>query len=148
MACHVNLFALSGAFENASTGCVDMSLGISKQGLIIGDDIWGHTRRLLEGFNDDPDAFALDAIKRVSVGKGEYLSDDHTLQFLRKEPQFVPNVLVNRSYTDWCDNPKSLAQEAQERVADLIENHIVPPLDEALQKELDRIERAAIKNYE
>ncbi len=55
----VSLFALAGAFENASTGCVDMSMGISKQGLVIGDEIWGNTKRLLEGFNSDPEAFAL-----------------------------------------------------------------------------------------
>ncbi len=144
----LNLFALAGAFENAGTGCVDMSLGISKQGLVIGDDMWGHTRRLLEGFIDEPDAFALDAIKRVAAGSGEYLSDDHTFQFLRRETQFVPDVLVNRPYAAWCNNPKSLAQEAQERVNDLLENHIVPPLDEALQKELDRIEQAAIKQIQ
>jgi trimethylamine--corrinoid protein Co-methyltransferase len=144
----LNLFALAGAFENAGTGCVDMSLGISKQGLVIGDDMWGHTKRLLEGFIDEPDAFALDAIKRVAVGSGEYLSDEHTFQFLRKEAQFVPDVLVNIPYAAWCNNPKSLAQEAQERVNDLLENHIVPPLDEALQKELDRIELAAIKQIQ
>jgi hypothetical protein len=30
----------------------------------------------------------------------------------------------------------------------ILENHIVPPLDEALQKELDRIEQAAIKQIQ
>jgi len=139
----VTLFALAGAFENAGTGCVDMSLGISKQGLVIGDDAWGHTKRLLGGFCDETDAFALEAIKRVSTGKGEYLSDDHTLQFLRKETQFVPDVMVNRPYTVWCDNPKSLEQEAQDRVKELLALHEVPPLEEAVQKELDNIERAA-----
>lgn len=142
----VSLFALAGAFENASTGCVDMSLGISKQGLIIGDDIWRHTRRLLTGFCDEPDAFALDAIKQVSGGSGHYLTHDHTLRYLRRETQFTPKVISNRSYSAWCDNPKRLAQEAQERVIDLLENHRVPPLDEAVQKELDRIEQAAVKN--
>lgn len=139
----VNLFALAGAFENASTGCVDMSLGISKQGLVIGDDIWRHTRRLLEGFIDEKDAFALDAIKRVSIGSNEYLSDDHTLRFLRRETQFVPGVIANRPGAEWYSDPKSLAREAQERVADLLENHVVPPLDEAVRKELDSIEQAA-----
>jgi trimethylamine:corrinoid methyltransferase-like protein len=100
---------------------------------------------LLEGFIDEPDAFALNAIKRVSAGSGEYLSDDHTFQFLRKEAQFVPDVLVNSPHTAWSNNPKSLAQEAQERVMDLLENHTVPLLDEAVQKELDRIEQAAKK---
>jgi len=72
-----------------------------------------------------------------------YLSDDHTLQFLRKETQFVPDVMVNRPYTVWCDNPKSLEQEAQDRVKELLEIHEVPPLEVAVQKELDNIERAA-----
>ena len=65
----VNLFALAGAFENASTGCVDMSMGISKEGLVIGDEIWAHTRRLIEGFCGEADAFGLAAIKRGLGGQ-------------------------------------------------------------------------------
>ncbi len=140
-----SLFALAGAFENVGTGCLDMSSGISKQGLIIGDDIWGHTLRLLTGFCDEPDAFALDAIKRVSIGTGEYLTDEHTMQYLRKETQFIPGVMPYRSYNMWRDNPKDLAEEAQERVTDILEKHDVPPLDEDVQKELDRIDRTASK---
>ncbi|MGD8520973.1 MAG: trimethylamine methyltransferase family protein [Desulfobacterales bacterium] len=141
----VSLFALAGAFENASTGCVDMSLGVSKQGLIIGDEIWGHTRRLLAGFCDEADAFALDAIKRVSEGSGHYLTDDHTIKYLRLETQFAPDIISYRSYKNWCDSPKSLAEEAQERVTELIKNHSVPPLDENVQKELNLIAQAASK---
>ena len=113
--------------------------------MIIGDDVWGHTKRLITGLCDEPKAFALDAIKRVSGGSGEYLSDDHTMRFLRKEAQFVPDVIVNRPHSIWRDDMKSLAQEAQERVNDLLQNHEVPPRDEAVQKELDRIEQAAMK---
>ena len=141
----VSLFAMAGAFENGSTGCVDMSLGISKQGLIIGDDIWGHTRRLQAGFCDEADAFALDAIKRVSRGSGEYLSDEHTMRFLRKETQFAPEIFSNRPYKTWGDSPENLAQEAQKRVTDLLNHHTVPPLDEPIQKELDRIDEAATR---
>ncbi len=102
----VSLFALAGAFENASTGCVDMSMGISKEGLVIGDEIWGNTRRLLEGFCDEADAFGLEAIKRVSVGSGHYLTDAHTRAFLRKEIQFMPNLFAYRSH-------KELARKSQ-----------------------------------
>ncbi len=139
----VTLFALAGAFENASTGCVDMSMGISKQGLVIGDDIWANTKRLLEGFNSESEAFALDAIKRVSKGSGHYLTDDHTRQFVRKEAQYVPNVFSYQTGNAWSQNPKHLAEEARNRVADLLENHTVPPLNESLQNELNKIARAA-----
>jgi trimethylamine--corrinoid protein Co-methyltransferase len=141
----VSLFALAGAFENASSGCVDMSLGISKAGLVIGDEIWGLTRRLLEGFCQAPDAFGLAAIKRVAVGSGHYLTDNHTMDFLHRESQFVPNLFAYRSYQSWSENPRGLAQEAEARVNDILANHEVPPLDESLQEELDRIEAAAGK---
>jgi trimethylamine--corrinoid protein Co-methyltransferase len=141
----VSLFALAGAFENASTGCVDMSMGISKQGLVIGDDIWGNTKRLLGGFNCEPEAFALDAIKRVSMGSGHYLTDDHTRQFVRREAQHIPAVFSYQTGNAWSQNPKSLAEEARQRVLDLLENHRVPPLDEGLQNELNRIAGAAAK---
>ncbi len=139
----VSLFALAGAFESASTGCVDMSMGISKEGLVIGDEIWGNTRRLLEGFCDEADAFGLEAIKRVSVGSGHYLTDVHTRDFLRKETQFIPDLFAYRSHKDWSQNPKGLAEAAKARVNDILVNHEVPPLDDGLQNELNRIEAAA-----
>jgi len=142
----VSLFALAGAFENASTGCADMSMAVSKQGLVIGDDIWAHTRRLLAGFCDEPDAFAVDAVKRVAGGTGHYLMDPHTLKFLRKEDQFIPGTMPYRPFDSWCEDPRSLAEEAQDKVDQLLEQHEVPPLEESLQKELDRIEQSAIKS--
>lgn len=141
----VNLFALAGAFENASTGCVDMSMGISKEGLVIGDEIWGHTCRLLEGFCDEEQAFGLEAIKRVSVDSGHYLTDAHTRDFLRKEAQFVPDLFAYRSHDRWSQNPESLAKEARVRAAAILAHHEVPPLEEQLLNELNRIEAAAQK---
>ncbi len=141
----VTLFALAGAFEHASTGCVDMSMGISKQGLVIGDDIWGQTKRLLAGFQTEEEAFASEAIKRVALGSGQFLTDEHTGQFVRKEAQYVPRILSYQTHTEWAQNPRHLAEEAQERVKDLLERHEVPPLDPALQLELNRIAAAAEK---
>ncbi|MDJ0782763.1 MAG: trimethylamine methyltransferase family protein [Desulfosarcinaceae bacterium] len=141
----VSLFALAGSFENASTGCVDRSMGISKEGLVIGDEIWGHTRRLLAGFSHETEAFGLEAIKRVSTGSGHYLTDPHTRDFLRKEIQFVPQLFAHPSHKGGGEGPQSLAAEATLRAAEILSRHEVPPLDEALQGELDRIAAAARK---
>ena len=141
----VTLFALAGASEHASTGCVDMSMGISKQGLVIGDDIWGQTKRLLAGFQSEEAAYATEAIKRVALGSGEFLTDEHTGQFVRRESQYIPRVLSYQGHQAWAQNPKHLAEEAQERVADLLDNHEVPPLETGLQQELHRITAAAEK---
>ncbi|MGB5986953.1 MAG: trimethylamine methyltransferase family protein, partial [Desulfobacterales bacterium] len=70
---------------------------------------------------------------------------NHTMDFLRRESQFVPNLFAYRSYQSWSENPRGLAQEAEARVNDILANHEVPPLDESLQEELDRIEAAAGK---
>lgn len=40
----------------------------------------------------------------------------------------------------------SLADEAQDKVGHLLEQHEVPPLEGSLQKELNRIEQSAIKS--
>ena len=141
----VSLFALAGAFENASTGCVDMSMGVSKEALVIGDEIWGATRRLLEGFCDEDNAFGVEAIKRVAVGSGHYLTDPHTLAFLRREKQFTPHLLTYRSHREWAENPRRLADDAKARALDIIASHEVPPLEEKLQRELDRIATLAAR---
>ena len=141
----VSLFALAGAFENGSTGCVDMSMGISMEGLVVGDDIWGHTLRLLEGFCDENEAFGLEAVKRVATDTGHYLTDSHTMDFLRRESQFVPDLFSCRSHKESAETPRRLAEAARERVLAILANHEVPPLEEALLKELDRIEQSAEK---
>ena len=102
-------------------------------------------RRLREGFCDDEKAFGLEAIKRVALGSGHYLTDPHTLDFLRKESQLVPHLFAYRSHEGWAQNPLSLAAEAQARLASILANHEVPPLEEALQRELERIAAAAEK---
>jgi CHASE3 domain sensor protein len=60
--------------------------------------------------------------------------------------QYTPDAIINLPYTDWMKNPINLAQDAQERAVKLIESHTVPPLDDDVQKELDRIEQAANKH--
>lgn len=70
--------------------------------------------------------------------------DPHTLKFLRKEEQFIPGTMPYRSFDRWREDPKSLVDEAQDKVDQLLGQHEVPPLEESLQKELNRIEQSAI----
>ena len=81
----------------------------------------------------------------MSTGSGHYLTDSHTRDFLRREIQFVPDLFAYRSHKAWSVDPKRLAEEAKARAADIIANHDVPPLEESLQRELNRIAAAAEK---
>ncbi len=48
-----------------------------------------------------------------------------------------------RTKSDWIKDPKGVHERAENKVADILNKHEVPPLEDAVVKELDRILKAA-----
>jgi trimethylamine--corrinoid protein Co-methyltransferase len=101
-----------------------------------------YVRRILEGFEIDRERLAVEAINRVGH-KGNFLEDPHTLQFLHKEKRFKPTLFEWRSYETWSKEGTTIVERAQDKLSDILTSHEVPPLEKALQRELDRILQAA-----
>jgi trimethylamine--corrinoid protein Co-methyltransferase len=136
------MYALSGVTEIGAAGVVDGGLSISPLALVIDDELAAYACRMMEGFEIGREALAVDAIQRVGH-KGNFLSDPHTLTFLRREKRFNPNLFDWRPHELWSHDGKTILERARDRMHDILRNHEIPPLDEPLQKELDRILQAA-----
>ncbi|MCG8531912.1 MAG: trimethylamine methyltransferase family protein, partial [Desulfovibrionales bacterium] len=138
---------LSGASEISVLGHVSGSLMCSPDLAVICDEIMGYFRCMLKGFDVTPDTLAVEAMDRVGP-KGQFLSDRHTMAFLRKEPRFRPGLFQWNTHDKWKeDGFKTLIERARDKAADLRTVREVPELDAAVRNELKAIVDAADKEF-
>jgi trimethylamine:corrinoid methyltransferase-like protein len=86
----------------------------------------------------------VEAINRVGH-QGDFMSDPHTLKYLRREKRFQSLLLDWRPHALWSVDGDTILERARDKMNDILENHEIPPLEESLQNELDRILQAADK---
>ena len=70
-------------------------------------------------------------------------SAKNTTSHFRDEIRFYPTVLDFNSYSVWSKDPKRIYERAENRVADMLKQHEVPSLDDAVVEVLERILPAA-----
>jgi trimethylamine--corrinoid protein Co-methyltransferase len=139
-----NLLAagLSGANIISGAGCIDGGMAVSFQEFVIDDEIIALTRRLLSGFEISEETLALECIHRVGP-RGNFIDDIHTLKNLRSQSFFAPKLFSYQNYSTWRNESKRLSEKAAESVNFILDNHVVPPLEDRVINELDRILKAA-----
>jgi trimethylamine:corrinoid methyltransferase-like protein len=140
------LAALAGVNLASGPGILDYILTQSLEKLLLDHDACGAALRLARGVETRAeDAGPLFA---ELVRAGSLLSHSHTRRHWREELS-RPSSLVDRSsYGDWL---ASGARWAHERAADVLEQRLsesrVPPLPEAVARELDAIALAELRRY-
>lgn len=139
-----NLLAagLSGANIVSGAGCIDGGMAVSFQEFVIDDEIIGLTRRLLSGFEISKETLALECIHRVGP-RGNFIEDIHTLKNIHSQSVFTPKLFSYQNYSTWRNTPKYLPEKAAESVNVILDNHVVPPLEDHVANELGRILKAA-----
>ena len=116
----------------------------SMETLVIADEIIREARFLTGGLEINPTTLALDAIARVRPGGG-FLADDHTLDNFRTS-QWVPKMIDRSRYDSWnAAGSKDMNTRANERAREILAEHQVTPLSEAVEAVIAEIlaERAA-----
>ncbi len=120
-------------------GCVDDAKGISFEQLLIDSYMWDFFRDFMKEIEISEDKMGFDTIKNVGHG-GDFLSSDHTLKYLRSDlSQWDPAKLDLLALGKTDMSPK-----ANQIVKQILTDHQVPVLDEAVLREGDKI----IKAYE
>lgn len=140
----LTMYALSGIAEIGGAGIVEGGLAISPLALVIDNELAAYARRLVEGLEIDRETLAVEAINRVGH-KSDFMSDPHTLKFLRREKRFKPELFDWRPFELWNGDGGTIFERARDRMHDILEKHEIPPLEELLQKELNSILQAAEK---
>ena len=134
--------ALAGINEIGGVGGIENGLAISPQLVVIENEMIAFTKKMLEGIDICQETLAVQAIIQDDH-KGNYLESPHTFNHLRKELRFKASLFDGRSLLEWQKDPKTIIDRAQEKKNAIMNDHKVPPLEEKLTQELDRILKTA-----
>jgi len=132
---------MSGANLNHDTGYSEYGTTSNLDLVVIADEVLGMARRLTNGIKVDKETLALDVIEKVGPG-GKFGGEEHTQ--LHAEENYVPR-LVNRAAKEIWQKAggKTLTQVANEKVRDIINNHVAAPLPkDVVSKIRDIVENA------
>jgi trimethylamine--corrinoid protein Co-methyltransferase len=135
----VSLFVNAGMFDTGMT--------VSCEQLILDNEILELAFRFAEGIAVNADTLALDVIRHVGPG-GDYLSEDHTLRYLRSGEHWDPTVSNRNSFPQWEEmGSPSVLERAHERAEAILNSHQPPEPDPAKRRELTRLIQAFEREY-
>jgi trimethylamine---corrinoid protein Co-methyltransferase len=134
--------ALSGLNLIHDVGYMDMGMVCSAEMLVLGDEVSGMVKRLLQGLEVNAETLALSIIEKVGPG-GNYLQEDHTLKHFRKEV-WAPHLLTRQRYDIWqkSDN-QDITQRIRKKIREIIESHEIAALPDATIASLLRLRQQA-----
>jgi trimethylamine--corrinoid protein Co-methyltransferase len=132
--------ALAGADELSGIG--EMAAGVtgSYAQMVCDDEIGASIRRLRRGFAVDEDALAVEVIASAIAGGRNFLSQRHTVRYLRAGELLHTRLAERRGWGAWDRHGrKGMAERAQAEAERLLAEHEVPPLTWEQEHELDEI---------
>ncbi|MFW9874321.1 MAG: trimethylamine methyltransferase family protein [Candidatus Thorarchaeota archaeon] len=139
------LAGIAGINMISGPGMLDFESTQSIEKLIIDNEIVGMVKRFIEGIEDYGTPFASEILKDYE-NREELLSHPSTLKYFRKE-LFLPSLIIDRMTRDsWREQgSKSTRKRAKEEAINLLDKPSVKPIDESLQKQLNKIASTYIK---
>ncbi len=132
------LQALAGVSIIHDVGYMDMGMACSCAMMVLGDEIINWVKRFIQGIEVSAETLAAEITHIVGPG-GNYLTQQHTLNHMRKE-SWQPELFCKDSFETWKkQGAKSLEQRADEKVAQILETHKPKPISESVVKALQEI---------
>jgi trimethylamine--corrinoid protein Co-methyltransferase len=136
--------ALAGADELSGIGTMETGVMGSYAQMICDDEFAASVHRLLRNFQVDQDSLAVDVIKAVMDGERNFLSQVHTVRYLRAGEIFITHLADRRSWEEWDrTGGEGMAGRAQSEAERLLAEHEVPALTEDQEQALDEIMKEA-----
>lgn len=136
--------ALAGLNLIHDVGYLDQGMVCSTAQLVLGNEAVGMARKFMKGIRVDKESIARQVIEDIGPG-GHYLAHKHTLAHCR-EAVWGSKLLTREPYELWKEKgEKDMAQRIQERLADILETHKVPPVNETVLARVREIQKAGVK---
>jgi trimethylamine--corrinoid protein Co-methyltransferase len=138
--------ALAGADELSGIGEMEAGVMGSLAQMVLDNEFAGSIQRLRKGFAADEDALAVDVIAAVMDGARNYLAQKHTVRYLKSGEILKTRLAERNPWEIWEKGGKQgMLQRAQSEVERILRETQVPPLEDAQNRELDRVMAAAAK---
>jgi len=84
---------------SCGAGFLDFVMTVSFEQYVIDNEIIGMAKRMLSGFEVNPETLALDVVKQVGPG-GNFMAEEHTLRHMRSE-LFQPTLSDRDVWEKW-----------------------------------------------
>jgi len=136
--------ALAGADELSGIG--EMAAGVmgSYAQMVIDDEIAAGVQRLRAGFRVDADSLAVEVITAVMEGKRNFLSESHTVRYLRAGELLITRLAERRGWEEWQrSDHEGMVERAQVKAETILAEHHPEPLNDDQTAALDEILSAA-----
>jgi trimethylamine--corrinoid protein Co-methyltransferase len=138
------LNGLAGMTLSQSLGTLSFGQYSSQEFVVICDELVHSIKRILEGIAITDDTLAVDLIRAVGPG-GDFLQQDHTVKYFRKELYF-PGLFRRLTLEQWEKSGKKMSHElAHERVQQILSKAGPLELPPGVDAEMERALRNAIR---
>jgi len=130
--------ALSGANMVHAIGVLGAGTAVSKELLVLGDELIGYTRRFVRGMEVNSQMLAVEEIDRVGPG-GNFLDSDMTVTLFKKE-QWFPKLFQRSAMDNWAKGGKTgIRQRLVDRCEEILRTHVPSPVAEDRKREIAKI---------
>jgi trimethylamine--corrinoid protein Co-methyltransferase len=124
-------------------GLLGGSMVLSLEQLLIDVETFRYARRAAEGIATNDQKWLENVIESVGPG-GHFIEERSTIAGIRGGEWCIPEIGLHDTYEHWVAAGKpSLLEEVREKVTHILSTHVPMPLDEAVERELDRIQAKA-----
>jgi trimethylamine--corrinoid protein Co-methyltransferase len=117
------LVALAGGdFIHDAAGLMEFATTVSKEKLVIDNEILGMVRRAVKGIDVNKDTLAFEVIRKVGPG-GNFVANRHTRKYMYKE-HYIPTLCNRENREVWDSKGRTTtAEEASKRVKEILSEH-------------------------
>jgi trimethylamine--corrinoid protein Co-methyltransferase len=136
--------ALVGADELSGIGEMEAGVSGSFAQMVADNEFAASIQRLRKGFDVTDDALAVELFNPVMDGSRNFLGQKHTMKYLKAGEVLLTKLHERGAWESWERGGKmEFARHAQAEAERLIREHQVAPLEDAQERELDKILAAA-----
>ena len=137
--------ALAGANTLYGAGMLELGMTFSMEQLVIDNDIIKMTKKAMQGIPVSTETLSVESIQKVGIGNN-FLALKQT-RLLVDYPS-NPMLIDRRMFGDWAAaGSKDLAAAANEKVVDVLKNHVVPPIDADILKDMKAVVDKADRSF-
>ncbi len=138
--------ALAGADELSGIGEMEAGISGSFAQMVADNEFAASILRVKRGITIDEEALAVEVISTVINGTHNFLGQKHTMKYLKAGEVLLTKLAERNTWEQWqAGGNNNFAENAQSTADKIFRNHLVPPLEDNQEKELDFILNAAEK---
>jgi trimethylamine--corrinoid protein Co-methyltransferase len=136
---------LDGANLVHDVGYLGQGLLGNPAAIVMCDEMISYIKRIIRGFEIDPETLALEIIRKVGPG-GEYLTEPHTLKHFR-QVLWIPKLMNREPPESWKKKGfLTYGEKLTERTREILKTYTPEPLKPEIRDKLEEIVRNAEKD--